>query len=311
MSAITDLWTRIFFPAMPVRRLALLRIAIATFGVVDMWFRWGHVSRYSGVDDEFAHPVILMELLGNRHSFPPGVMTAIHVAGVVALLGAALGLLTRASLAVGTVCYTLWFAVYHSHFAVEHGQVAIAVGLAVLTLAPSGDAYAVDRRIRPQPPDPDRDDAAAGWAIRMIQITVVTAYFVAGVTKLRVTGFSWPSSGALQEVLIEKDTPVGLWFARHEPIVVMMGWLTLVLEVAAPLVWVNRTLRNLVLAATAAFHVGTIVLLNIDFYGLMLCYLAFFDLEVGVDRARAWWERRGGAGDEPVVVAAGGGNMAP
>jgi hypothetical protein len=75
---------------------------------------------------------------------------------------------------------------------------------------------------------------------------------------------------------------------RHEWVILAMGALTLVLESTAFLLFLRGRARDAYVVAAVLFHLGTLVVLNINFLGLVLSYLAFYDLEVGMDRLRAW-----------------------
>jgi hypothetical protein len=58
------------------------------------------------------------------------------------------------------------------------------------------------------------------------------------------------------------------------------------------LLFFRGRIRDAYVAAAVLFHIGTLLVLNISFLGLVLAYLAFYDLEVGVDRIGAWLRQR-------------------
>jgi hypothetical protein len=78
---------------------------------------------------------------------------------------------------------------------------------------------------------------------------------------------------------------------RHTWAVRAMAALTLLLESSAWLLFRRGRVRDAYVACAVAFHLGTLVILNINFLGLVLSYLAFYDLEVGTARLGAWLRR--------------------
>ena len=119
---------------------------------------------------------------------------------------------------------------------------------------------------------------------------------------MRAQGLGWIHSGALNEVLIEKQQSLGLSVARHPGIIEAMSAVTVLTEALSPLLFFRGRIRDIYLAVMVSFHLGTLVLLDISFLGLVLCYLAFYDLEVGFDRVKSWWTDHG-ARVKPAVRA--------
>jgi hypothetical protein len=283
------IWNRWWFAPVPVRRLALFRIAVCAWAIADLVGPARYIGRFSAVDDEFRSPILLLRI---PHIAAPSaaVFTAVHVALVVALVFALVGLFTRAALLVAVPLYLYFFAEFYSYHAVEHGRVAVALALIALAIAPSGAALSLDARRRHL--DESRVDPLAGWALRVVQVVVVAAYSVAGLTKVAVQQLRWPTDGALLDALTDKATSLGGSLAEHTTLIIVLGFMTLALELAAPLVFVGRRWRDVILVSTALFHIAVIFTLDIWFLGLMVCYLAFYDLEVGHDRVRGWLARQ-------------------
>jgi hypothetical protein len=135
-------------------------------------------------------------------------------------------------------------------------------------------------------------DELAGWALRVMMVLVVGAYLLAAYSKLRVTGPGWVKGGALEAVMIKNGTPAAMLLVRHVWLVYAMAALTLVLEGTAWLLFFRGRIRDAYVVAAVLFHIGTLLVLNISFLGLVAAYLAFYDLEVGVDRVGAWLRQR-------------------
>jgi hypothetical protein len=289
-------WQAFWFPAVPVRRLAVFRIVMTTYALFDIWLVSGFISRYSRVDDEFYKALVILQ------PFPrlgPALTSAVHAVLVVSLALALVGCFTRTALWIAAPLYLWWWGTYYSFGAVHHGRITVVVALFVLAVAPSGGAYSVDswrgRRRAARlgaPASAAGRDELAGWALRVMMVLVVGAYLLAAYSKLRVTGPGWVKGGALEAVMIKNGTPAAMLLVRHLWLVYAMAALTLVLEGTAWLLFFRGRIRDAYVVAAVLFHIGTLLVLNISFLGLVAAYLAFYDLEVGVDRVGAWLQQR-------------------
>jgi hypothetical protein len=84
------LWQSFWFPLVPVRRLAAFRIAVVAFALISI-LSSGYMLRYARVDQSFYHPLLVLRVL--RLPQPGvGVMTALYVLLIVALVCALIGL---------------------------------------------------------------------------------------------------------------------------------------------------------------------------------------------------------------------------
>lgn len=297
-------WQAFWFPAVPVRRLAAFRIVMTTYAFFDIWLVSGFISRYSRVDDEFYKALIFLRPLPR---LDPSLTSAVHAVLVVSLALALVGCLTRVALWVAAPLYLWWWGTYYSFGAVHHGRIAVVAALFVLAIGPSGRAWSVDSLLArrraarggaPPPPTDERDELA-GWALRVMMVLIVAAYMLAAYSKLRVSGPGWVTGGSLEAVMIKNGTPAALLLVRHLWLVSGMAVLTLLLESTAWLLFFRGRVRDAYVAAAVLFHIGTLIVLNISFLGLVVSYLVFYDLEVGVDRVRAWLWRRSAAEAAP------------
>jgi predicted DCC family thiol-disulfide oxidoreductase YuxK len=222
------------------------------------------------------------------------VLRLLQVVLVAALLAATLGVMTRLALLLAAPLYTFWWGWFYSFGAIQHGRLSIVVALAVLAIAPAGAAYSVDavleRRRRAQPggplPEPRRrSDPVAGWALEVVMVFLVIAYLGAAFAKLRTTGLDWPTSGALEALILNQGTGLGRTLVEHGWLVHVMAGAALVLEAGAFVLLFPGRLRVLWLAALAGFHVGSLLLLGINFMPFVITYAAFFRLEQASARA--------------------------
>ena len=290
-------WQRYWFPAVPVRRIAVYRLVIAAFAFIDVTVVSGFISRYSHVSQEFYKPLYILRIMGHHFQVSPAVTTALHIVLAITLAMALIGLYTRVALIISAPLYLWWFATYYSYGAVQHGRIIVVISLVVLAIAPAGRALSVDAiRLRSRravagaalPAPLNETDPLAGWSMRVIMILVVAAYTLAAYAKVHTSGLGWATSGALQRLIIEKHTPAGMWLSHYPEIVKLMQVLTLIMEGTTAIVLFRGRIRDLYFLSLAMFHVGTLVLTNINFLGLMVGYLAFYDLEVGAARISAF-----------------------
>jgi hypothetical protein len=297
-------WQAFWFPAVPVRRLAAFRIVMTAYAFFDVWLVSGFISRYSRVDDEFYKALVVLRPLPR---LTPSLTSAVYAVLVISLALALVGCCTRPALWIAAPLYLWWWGTYYSFGAVHHGRIPVVVALFVLAVGPSGRAYSVDswrtrrRAARLSAPSPtaDQRDELAGWALRMMMVLVVAAYVLAAYSKLWVTGPGWVRGGALEAVMIKNGTPAAMLLVRHIWLVYGMAALTVLLESTAWLLFFRGRIRDAYVLSVVLFHIGTLFVLNISFLGLVLAYLAFYDLEVGVDRIGAWLGQRFGAKATP------------
>jgi Vitamin K-dependent gamma-carboxylase len=300
-------WQTFWFPAVPVRRLAAFRIVMTAYAFFDVWLVSGFISRYSRVDDEFYKALVVLQPLPRLDA---SLTSAVYAVLVASLALALVGCFTRTALWIAAPLYLWWWATYYSFGAVMHTRITVVVALFVLAVGPAGRVYSVDSwrarrrtaRLGAPPPAADQRDELAGWALRVMMVLVAGAYLLAAYSKLWVTGPGWVSGGALEAVMIKNGTPAAMLLVRHLWLVYGMAALTLVLESTAWLLFLRGRFRDAYVVAAVLFHLGTLLVLNINFLGLVLAYLAFYDLEVGVDRIGAWLRERFSAEATPREV---------
>lgn len=293
---------RFWFPAVPVARVALLRIAVAGFALFDASFFAGYIHRYTHVDLIFANPVHVMRFVGVFGSWrvSPTTFLILHAVLIVALILSLVGYRTRLALLTASVLYLHHFAMFNSWGKVNHGKITIIVALAVLAIAPAGLAYSFDalRRRRRGARIPDKGlgdtlDPLAGWALRVITVLIVLAYLISAYEKLTRTGITWVVEPILARSLMDSPGALEFWLVEHGWLLQALQGVTLTAEIAAVLLlFYGGWVRNILLAILASFHVGSYVLLETEFFGWVVTYLAFFALERVVPPMRAWYSDR-------------------
>lgn len=291
--ALVRRWQAFWFRPVPVRRLAVLRILVAAYVVQDLLLgRW--MLRYATVPEEFYEPIHVIRLL-SLPRLGPEELTALYIVLVGAALCVLVGLVTRPALAVAAPVYIYWYATFYSYGEVSNSRTAIAVALIVLAVAPAGRAYSLDSilsRRRGKPLAEDEESEIAGWAFQVLTVLLVYMYLFAGLTKLRVTGFDWWYSGAFERGIADEGTTPALWLAgNHLWIVWAMALGALVFELCSPILLIRGRLRQWYAGIAVLFHVGSLVLLRMDFLGMaLICAAVVLNLE-RIPESLARWTR--------------------
>lgn len=289
-------WNAYWFPPVPVRRVAVFRILLAAYALHDIAIT-PDVIRYARVDRLFYDPTTLIRIF-HLPRLSPDEATAMRIVLLVALAAALAGLATRLALVIAAPLYSWWYMTLYSYGTISHNKIPIAIALWALAFAPAGGAYSLDawrRRMRarrrggaaqaPAAAGTDDRDPLAGWALRVVGVFLVAAYLLAAYAKLRLTGPDWVISDRLEVAVSARDSWLARTLADQPALVQGLQFGTFLLESTAFVLLLSRgRVRDVWVASGILFHLGTYVLLEIDFTGWVLAYAAFFRLEVGVDR---------------------------
>ncbi len=297
LSRLASAWRRYWFPPVPVRRLALVRIVACTFAFVDIATS-GYVTRAGDADPVFSSVLPIFRVVQELTGDAAGSSAALHAVQVVLLLAlasAVVGLGTRLALIVAAPLYAWWWAsAFGFAPASAQGRLAVIVTLAVLAIAPSGRVYSLDAVLaRSRRRDtPTEVDELAGWALRFAAVFVVVAYLGAAWTKVKTAGIGWPWSGALESALLHHGASLGLSLARFPWLVHLLAVSALLWQASA---WVtlprrsvlSRRLRDVWVGYGAGAVLFSLVLLGLNFVGWALLYCLFYDLEQAMPQMRA------------------------
>ena len=258
---------RWFFPLVPNSRIAVLRAAIYLFVVVDVLVMVNDVVPKASAPPEFYQPVMLARLL-QLPAPEEGAVVALRAFLVIAALVVATNRLPRLlgwPIAVG---HLIWVLYGMSYGKVDHDHLALVVALFVLPTV--GRSHPHDHRA----------DERAGWALRCIQLAVVCTYTLSVWAKVRYGGWDWPSGATLMWAVERRGTFLGEHLVHVPELLVVAQWVTVVAELAAPLVFLLRgRALGLAVGFYCSFHLITYAVISIHFLPLVVCWLAFAPLE--------------------------------
>lgn len=117
--------------------------------------------------------------------------------------------------------------------------------------------------------DSDLSASVPLWPIYLILVLLCMAYVNAGLTKLRVSGFSWVTSEAVQTHILEeclfKPNSFGMWFSTKPMLCRLLAAFSLFFELSYPIVLVLPWLMFPYGAIGALFHLGIFMTMKVDF----------------------------------------------
>lgn len=285
-----DRW---FAPA-PAERLAALRILVGGFALVYLIVQAPLWLGDVGFARRDFHPLGVVRLLDEP--LARGERVALWAAALALAVPFTLGLAYRivAPLFAATLLAALS---YRNAWGMPfHTENLLVLHTIVLALAPAADAWRLGRA----GPGAGSLDARYGWPLTLMAAITVTTYLLAGVAKLRLGGWAWTDGDALAEQIAIDNlrkhlsgspmSPIAALFLGHGWLLRGLAILTMVVELGAPLVLLDRRLARMWALAAWGFHVGVVALMAIVFpYPLVgLAYAPLFACE----RPLAWIGRR-------------------
>lgn len=198
---------------------------------------------------------------------PAAVIVVALVVTPPAAVAVALGRAERSAGAVAALGFLFLTTYRNSWGQLFHTENLVALHLCVLAVAPwavrSGSG-SVDGRTG------DRT-----WAVDAMAIMTVGTYLVAGIAKLRISGWAWVDGDVLRhqiafdnarkELLGDTVSPVAGWLLRRDWLLAPAAVASMVVELGAPLALLHRRLAGWWCALAWTFHVAIVVFMVILF----------------------------------------------
>jgi hypothetical protein len=265
-------------------------------------------------------------LPGLLHSLPIGfdrlLASAAGLGAYQALTGlllalAMLGLFTRWTVPAAALAYLLFASIFRVYAWSYHTGLVPLYALLLLAFTPCGDALSLDRlrrRRRGEAVEPARVPRLRYGAGRyLVWMAVAIPYTLAGLSKLRNTGFGWWRGEHMKQMLVATVVePMHFDFRVTDA---MLGWPTLAFdvlglaalagEVTFVLVLASALARRILPLVMAGMHVGILLMQNILFPDLIAIQAVYYDWSPLRDRLAAAWDRaRAAAPGVPARAAA-------
>jgi hypothetical protein len=188
----------------------------------------------------------------------------------------------------------LWVTSYRNSWGMKfHTENLVALHLLLLSVAPAAEK------------GDEEPSGRYGWPITAMSAVTVVTYLLAGVAKLRLGGLHWMSGEALR-VQVAYDnlrkielgsvhSPVGAAVVGFTPLFRVLGVMTLLLELGAPLALLGGRFSRGWAIGAYSFHLGVVVLMAIAFpYPLSgVAYASFFHVERLAETKVGLWVERG------------------
>ena len=235
----------------------------------------------------------------------PTALAVFEGATTVLLLLAIAGFFTRWTVPAAALAYLLFAAILRSYAWSYHMGLVPLLVLLLLSFTPCGDAFSLDRWRRQRAGLPvlpaDVPTRAHGMGRYIVWMGVSIPYVMAGLSKLRNTGFSWWRGEHMRQMVLatvvepmQFDFQLAFLLIRGPTwIFDVLGAVALVTEVTFGLVLVHRLARLVLPAVMAMTHVGILLVQNILFPDLIAIQAVFYDWSPIARRVAGWWGREG------------------
>ncbi|MGO2863101.1 MAG: hypothetical protein ACTIC1_18220 [Brevibacterium sp.] len=260
---------RWFMPEIPLARVAVFRVFIYVFIIIDVLTISGDVIPHGWTPDLY-QPLWLARFL---HLPPVSVLGAqILLAFIIVFsLLAAAGILQRISGWIVAITFGAWMFYTQGYGYVAHDHMALVI--AALVLPTIGIARFREGRTT---------SARAGWAFRVVQVSVVLTYFYSAVMKWIASGniAHWGNGAVIIWALMRRGAEWSKPFLEMPGFLIAGQWATLAFEFLSPIaLFVKGKWLYGVVIFFCIFHLLTYLALGIHFLPTVICWAAFLPLE--------------------------------
>ena len=267
---------RWLFEPMPLARVAVLRVLVFAFVIVDV-LRLHTSGWYHGWADPVWYEPLL---LGKAFHLPAATVLLVQALKWGCVLAALAALTGRAPRVLGwtvAITWTWYQYVAFSYGKVDHDRADFVVALALLPTV--GLAHLSDKR----------RSEAAGFALRAVQLAAIATYFLSAWAKIRFGGWEWVNSATMVRAVVRRGTPWAEWLLQIPWTLHWFQWVLFTAELTSPVIFLlSERWRRRVVAAWFVFHAMTYAAITIAFWPHLVMMLAFLPLE----RYAAWLRQR-------------------
>jgi hypothetical protein len=104
------------------------------------------------------------------------------------------------------------------------------------------------------------------WALKMMQITMASAYFLAGIEKILVGGNSWFFPENIRIHIQNHEVTLGMWLAQFDIFCILIGLFAIAFELIFPIILFTQKFKKHILFIGILFHLGNYFLLGVGHY---------------------------------------------
>ncbi len=298
MNRLWRAFDRFWYRPAPASRLRMLRVLVGLYAVALLAIGFPNFVSVTRFQPSEFDPVGPVALLGSP--LPRGLVYGLSALSIVLGVAFVAGYRYRLVGPAFALLF-LWVTSYRNSWGMKfHTENLVALHLLLLSVAPAADK---DDAPEASPP---RESGRYGWAITAMGAVTAVTYLLAGVAKLRLGGLHWMSGEALR-VQVAYDnlrkielgsvhSPVGAAIVGFTPLFRVLGVMTLLLELGAPLALLGGRFARTWAVGAYAFHLGVVALMAIAFpYPLSgVAYASFFRVErLAETKVGLWLRTRG------------------
>lgn len=284
MNAVLAAVDRFWYAPAPAARLAVLRVACGAFAVAYLLLHargFLSVARFDPLQFEPVGPLAPM-----TSPVQPAVVYALYALTLAAGAAFVAGAFYRVAGPLFALLLLFMTSYRSSWGMIFHTDNLLTLHVLLLGVAPAADAVAY--RAGGAPPDPH---GRYGWPIRAMCLVTTLTYLLAGVAKLRTSGWDWVSGDVLRTQIAYDNlrkielgslhSPFGAWLVSAAWIFPPLAAVSLALELGAPIALIGSRVAVYWVALAWAFHLGVLATMAIAFpYPLStVAYLPFFSVE--------------------------------
>ncbi len=274
----------------PAERLAVLRIIVGLYGLIYLLIRTPHLLSYALDEIPRFQPVGIVTLAET-----PTLPWVYRVLVVITLILAGAFLLgyRHRFLAPVYAGMLLWVLTYTNSWGkILHTDNLLVLHVGILALTRSADVLSFDA----QQARAKRDlPSHYGWPIKLMAAVCALVYLLAGIAKIRNSGFALAEGETLRNYIAfvnvrkielgSAHSPIGVALLAFPSLFQGLGWFSLVLELGAPAAVLSHRLGKWWSWSVWGFHFGVLLLMAIGFvYQLtMVAFAPFFHVEKLLD----------------------------
>ena len=296
-------WERFWLAPVPALNVGVFRILFCTAFIYEDISEWRYFfyDRYVLLPQVWREETFLFAGLGIPWPGPDTVLLIQWVWHGALVLGA-LGLFTRLSLGIGFFAIMYLMNLQYAFGTAGFSRSIIPLVILVLVLCPGTGACSLDQLWR-RSLRGFSHALVSGWGLRLIQGTLLFAFFFAGISKVVHGGWDWIATDNLQNHILlrhfllaerQGDLPffynLGLTVAGLPLLCKFLAGSAVLLELLAPLALGRWWPRPVIITCLLALHAGAYLLLHVEFFAFLPVYLAFVPWDAVLRRVQLSWK---------------------